>query len=162
MGIDFVIKPNWDGEEGAWGATAGPQSFNWGGSFVHGCYGTDNPEHIKEIILAVTGNKDNLVKITKDYLDFTNTVSGMKEVAEDESFAADFLGGENPFKYFQPAADKISMTTLSAYDQGCVELIQNAFADYFDGNVDYDTAKKNFETAIMERYPEITAVNWPE
>ena len=161
-GIDFVLNPNWDGDAGAWAVTDGPQAFNWGGSFVHGCAGTDNPEHVKEIILAVTANKDNLMKITKDYLDFTNTTSGMKEIAEDDSFGAEFLGGENPFKYFQPAAASIQMTTLSPYDQGCVELIQSSFGDYFQGQVDFDTAKANFEKAIMERYPDITAVNWPE
>ena len=161
-GIDFVLNPNWDGDEGEWAVTDGPQAFNWGGSFVHGTAGTDNPEHVKEIILAVTGNKDNLMKITKDYLDFTNTMSGMKEIAEDESFGADFLGGENPFTYFQPAAESIEMTTLSPYDQGCVELIQSSFTDYLQDQVDYDTAKENFERAIKERYPEITAVNWPD
>ena len=161
-GIDFVLNPNWDGEAGAWAVTDGPQSFNWGGSFVHASVGTDNAEHVKEIMLAVTADKDNLTKITKDYLDFTNTQSGMKEIAEDDSFGAEFLGGENPFKYFQPAASDIKMTTLSPYDQGCVELIQNSFSDYLQGQVDYDTAKANFEKAIKERYPDITAVNWPE
>ncbi len=112
-------------------------------------------------MLAVTADKDNLMQITKDYLDFTNTQSGMEEIANDESFGAEFLGGENPFKYFQPAAASIQMTTLSPYDQGCVELIQSSFNDYFQGQVDFDTAKANFERAIMERYPEITAVNWP-
>jgi hypothetical protein len=161
-GIDFVLNPNWDGEVGAWAVTDGPQAFNWGGSFVHGCAGTDNAEHVKEIILAVTGSKDNLIKITKDYLDFTNTQSGMKEIAEDTSFGAEFLGGENPFTYFQPAAASIQMTTLSPYDQGCVELVQNSFGDYLQGQIDFETAKQNFERAIQERYPEITAVNWPE
>jgi ABC-type glycerol-3-phosphate transport system substrate-binding protein len=161
-GIDFVLNPNWDGEAGEWAVTNGPQAFNWGGSFIHGCTGTDNAEHVKEIILAVTANKDNLMKITTEYLDFTNTKSGMEEIAKDESFKAEFLGGENPFTYFQPAAANISMTTLSPYDQGCVELIQNSFGDYFQGQIDYETGKENFERAIMERYPEITAVNWPE
>ncbi len=161
-GIDFVLSPNWDGETGAWAVTDGPQAFNWGGSFVHGCAGTDDPEHVREIMLAVTADKDNLVQITRDYLDFTNTQTGMQEIAEDDSFSAEFLGGENPFKYFQPAASSIEMTTLSPYDQGCVELVQNAFSDYLQGQIDFETAKANFETAIKERYPEITAVNWPE
>ncbi len=161
-GIDFVLNPNWDGEAGAWAVTDGPQAFNWGGSFVHGCAGTDDPEHVKEIILAVTGSKENLIKITRDYLDFTNTQSGMKEIAEDTSFGAAFLGGENPFTYFQPAASSIQMTTLSPYDQGCVELVQNSFGDYLQGQIDFETAKQNFERAIQERYPEITKVNWPE
>ena len=161
-GIDFTLKPNWDGEDGAWAVTNPPQEYNWGGSYIHAATGTDNSEHAKDIILALTGNKDNLLKISKDYSDFTNTKSGMQEVATDDTFASDFLGGQNPFTYFSPVAENIKIAPLSAYDQGCVELIQNAFSDYFQGQVDYDKAKSNFETAIKERYPEIQEVNWAE
>lgn len=162
-GIDFTLKPNWDGEDGAWGVTNPPQEYNWGGSYIHAATGTDNVEHVKDIILSLTANKDNLLKISKDYLDFTNTVSGMQEVADnDEEFASDFLGGQNPYKYFAPVAENIKMAPLSSYDQGCVELIQNSFGDYFQGNIDFDRAKENFEIAIQERYPDITEVQWPE
>ena len=161
-GIDFTLKPNWDGEDGAWAVTNPPQEYNWGGSYIHAATGTDNPEHAKDIILAMTADKDNLLKISEDYSDFTNTKSGMQEVAKDDTFASDFLGGQNPFTYFSPVAENIKIAPLSAYDQGCVELIQNAFSDYFQGQVDYDKAKSNFETAIKERYPEIQEVNWAE
>lgn len=161
-GIDFTLKPNWDGGDGAWAVTNPPQEYNWGGSYIHACTGTDNPKHVKDIILAVTGNKDNLLKISKDYLDFTNTKSGMKEAAEDDkSFASGFLGGQNSFEYFTPVAENIVIAPLSAYDQGCVELIQNSFSDYFQGQVDFEKAKSNFETAIKERYPDTTEVQWP-
>ena len=162
-GIDFVLEKNWDGGQGAWAVTTPPQEYNWGGSYVHGCTGTDNPEHVKEIILAVTADKDNLLKISRDYLDFTNTTSGMQEAAaDDENYASEFLGGQNSFTYFAPVAENIKIAPLCAYDQGCVELIQNAFSDYLQGKVDFDKAKSNFETAIIERYPDITAVEWPE
>lgn len=162
-GIDFVLKPNWDGEAGAWAVTAPPQEYNWGGSYLHGCTGTDNPEHVRDIILAVTADKENLLKISKDYLDFTNTTSGMKEAAEDDAnFSSEFLGGQNSFTYFAPVAENIKIAPLCAYDQGCVELIQNAFSDYLQGSIDYEKAKSNFETAIIERYPDITAVEWPK
>lgn len=161
-GIDFVLKPNWDGEEGAWAVTNPPQEYNWGGSYIHGCQGTDNPEHVKDIIMAMTGNKENPLKISKDYSDFTNTRSGMKEAASDTNFASAFLGGQNPFEYFAPVAENIQIAPLSAYDQGCVELIQNAFTDYFHDKVDFEKAVSNFETAIKERYPDITEVQWPE
>ena len=161
-GIDFTLKPNWDGEDGAWAVTNPPQEYNWGGSYIHVATGTDNTEHAKDIILALTGNKDNLLKISQDYADFTNTKSGMQEAASDDAFASDFLGGQNPFEYFAPVAENIKIAPLSPYDQGCVELIQNAFSDYFQGNVEFDKAKTNFETAIMERYLEITEVQWPE
>ncbi len=162
-GIDFVLNPNWDGDLGTWAVTNPPQEYNWGGSYVHGCAGTDNPEHVKDIILAVTANKDNLLKISQDYSDFTNTISGMQEAAEnDEKFSSEFLGGQNPFVYFAPVAENIQIAPLSAYDQGCVELIQSAMGDYLQDKIDFEKAKENFEIAIKERYPEITEIQWPE
>ena len=160
-GIDFTLSPNWDGDAGSWAVTNPPQEYNWGGSYIHAATGTDNPEHAKD--LAMTADKDNLLKISKDYSDFTNTKSGMAEAATDDAnFSSEFLGGQNPFAYFAPVAENIKIAPLSAYDQGCVELIQNSFSDYFQGNVDFDKAKANFETAIKERYPEISEVKWPE
>ncbi len=82
-----------------------------------------------------------------------------RKLLQNADFASDFLGGQNPFAYFAPVAENIKIAPLSAYDQGCVELIQNAFSDYFQGKVDFDKAKANFETAIKERYPEITEIS---
>lgn len=162
-GIDFTLKPNWDGGDGAWAVTNPPQEYNWGGSYVHACTGTDNPQHVKDIILALTADKDNLLKISKEYSDFTNAQSSMQAAAKDDAnFSSDFLGGQNAFQYFAPVAENIVMAPLSAYDQGCVELIQNSFSDYLQGKVDFEKAKANFETAIKERYPEITEIQWPE
>lgn len=161
-GIDTQIKPNCE-EDGLWGVTTPPQPFNWGGSYLHACRGTDNPEHVKDIILAMTANEDNLLDISKKYLDFTNTEKGMDAAADDDAnFSSDYLGGQNPIKYYAPVAKSIKMAPLSQYDQGCVEEFQNAFGDYLQGQIDYDTAKGNFETAIRERYPDITEIQWPE
>ena len=148
-GIDFTLKPNWDGGDGAWAVTNPPQEYNWGGSYVHACTGTDNPQYVKDIILSVTADKENLLKISKDYTDFTNTRTSMQAAAtDDKTFASAFLGGQNAFKYFAPVAENIVIAPLSAYDQGCVELIQNSFSDYFQGSVDFDKAKSNFERKI--------------
>ncbi|MFR5373008.1 MAG: hypothetical protein ACLTGJ_05430, partial [Faecalibacterium prausnitzii] len=86
-----------------------PQEYNWGGSYIHACTGTDNLEHVRDIILALTSNKDNLLKISKDYLDFTNTMSGMRDAATDDSFASSFLGGQNAYEYFAPVAENIKI-----------------------------------------------------
>ena len=162
-GIDFTLKPNWDGEDGQWAVTNPPQEYNWGGSYIHAATGTDNPQHAKDIILALTGDKDNLLTISKDYSDFTNIKTGMQEAANDDAnYSSEFLGGQNAFKYFAPVAENIKIAPLSSYDQGCVELIQNSFSDYLQGKVTFDKAKENFETAIKERYPDITEIQWPE
>jgi len=56
----------------------------------------------------------------------------------------------------------IDLSNISPYDQGFTELFQNTFGDYFNNVIDFETAKSNFETAIAERYPELTGgVKWP-
>lgn len=162
-GINNRMADNWDGEEGSWAVTNAPLGYNWGGSYLHAATGTDNPQHVKDIILALTGNTDNLLTIAKKYTEFTNAKSVMDTAAQDNSFASKFLGGQNPYEYFSESLASIKMAPLSAYDQGCVETITgDASTSYFDGKIDLDKAKENFETAIKERYPEITEIQWPE
>ena len=89
-------------------------------------------------------------------------MTGMEEAATDDSLCLGLPGRPERLRVFAPVAENIAIAPLSSYDQGCVELIQNAFSDYFQGNVDFDRAKENFETAIKERYPDITTVVWPD
>ena len=162
-GVNFTIKPNTgDAGAGDWAVCNGPQAYNWGGSFIIGATGTDNPALVKKVMLELTATKDTLLKITADTLDYTNTISGMKDIAADDSKGgSDFLGGENPYKYFAPQAETIKMDKITPYDQGCCECLQNAMNDYFNGNTTFEQAKEAFATAIKERYPELTKVNWP-
>lgn len=83
----------------------------------------------KDIILAMTGDKDTLLKISQDYADFTNTKSGMQEAANDDAtYGSEFLGGQNPFQYFAPVAENIKIAPLSCLRSGMCgvdpELIQ--------------------------------------
>ena len=133
-----------------------------GGTWICATAGTDNTATVKDVMEKLTCDSDIMKQITLDTQDYTNNKTAMNAIAEDPEFGSDFLGGQNPFTYFSPVAENIKIAPLSAYDQGCVELIQNAFSDYFQGQVDYDKAKSNFETAIKERYPEIQEVNWAE
>ncbi len=164
-GINFTLVAN-AGEEGKgdWATCNGPQPYYWGGSWLVAANGTDNVDTIKDIMLKLTCTKDIMKEMTlnQKIQDYTNTVSGMKEIAESSSFKSEFLGGQNHVALFADVAPKIDMSNVSPYDQGCNEKIQNAFRDYFNGNVDFDTAKKNFEAAIKEVYPDIKEVVWPE
>ena len=161
-GINFTLVGN-AGEEGFgdWAVCEGPQPYYWGGTWLCAARGTDNTELVKDVMIQLTANADIMKDITNVTQDYTNTVSAMQEIAEDPNFASAFLGGQNHIALFSEVAPTIDMSNVSAYDQGCNEKIQAAFKDYFDGNVDIDTAKANFETAIRELYPEITEVVWP-
>ena len=140
----------------------GPQPYYWGGTWICAATGTDNTELVADVMKQLTCNADIMKQITLDTQDYTNTVKGMTEIAEDPDFGSAFLGGQNHVALFLEAAQKIDMSNISPYDQGCNEGIQGAFKDYFDGSVDLDGAKANFEKTIKEKYPEIKSVNWPE
>ena len=53
-------------------------------------------------------------------------------------------------------AKGISRANITGYDQTCREQIQAAMKDYYDGNVDLETAWDNFYTAVEEKHPELT------
>ncbi len=163
-GINFTLVGN-AGEAGFgdWAVCEGPQPYYWGGTWMAAANGTDNADQVKDIMLALTCNKEIMKSITSDpeIQDYTNTVSGMQELAADPNYGSEFLGGQNHIALFSEVAPNIDMSNVSPYDQGCNEKIQQAFKDYFDRNVDMDTAKANFETSIKELYPEITEVVWP-
>lgn len=152
-------KPG-EGTYGDWAAVNGPQPYYWGGTWICAAAGTDNAETIKDVMAKLTCDKDIALAITTDTQDYTNNVEAMNELASSD-YASAFLGGQNHIALFAKAAPNIDMSNAGPYDQGCNEGIQTAFKDYFDGVVDIDTAKKNFETIIMEKYPELTEVVWP-
>ena len=145
---------------GDYAVCEGPQPYYWGGTWICAAAGTDNAETIKDVMAKLTCDKNIALAITTDTQDYTNNVEAMDELASSD-YASAFLGGQNHIALFAKAAPNIDMSNAGPYDQGCNEGIQTAFKDYFDGVVDIDTAKKNFETIIMEKYPELTEVVWP-
>lgn len=171
-GINFTLLGNSledpDGEAavgngiyGDYAVCEGPEAYYWGGTWICAAAGTDNTATVKDVMEKLTCDSDIMKQITLDTQDYTNNKSAMNAIAEDPEFGSAFLGGQNHIALFAEAAEKIDMSNAGKYDQGCNEKFQAAFKDYFDGSVDLDTAKANFETAIMELYPNLTEVVWP-
>ncbi len=151
-----------NGIYGDYAVCQGPASWYWGGTWICGAAGTDNPTLVADVMRKLTCDKDIMKQITLDTQDYTNNQAAMTEIAEDPDFGSDFLGGQNHIALFVEAAPLIDMSNAGPYDQGINEGMQTAFKDYFEGTVDEDKAKANFETAIKEKYPELETVNWPE
>ena len=83
-------------------------------------------------------------------------LTSMEEMAADESYGDAVLGGQNPLAMFCAGADKIDLSNMSIYDQGCNEEFQNAMKNYFEGNATYDEALDLFYKAVVEKYPELS------
>jgi hypothetical protein len=157
--INFCMAADTEGSvanAGRWGLCVGPQSFYWGGTWICGAVGSDNPSLVKDIMLTMTTDKAVLKEIVEKDSDCVNSPSLLKELASDTSFSSKILGGQNPYQQLADGADKVDMSNISDYDQGCNESFQAAMKDYFEGKVDYDKAIANFQTAVKEKYPELS------
>ncbi|MBR1765257.1 MAG: carbohydrate ABC transporter substrate-binding protein [Ruminococcus sp.] len=169
-GIPFTLLPNTvdtaldkggeaavgNGGYGEWRACPGPQAYFWGGTWICGCYGSDNIAITRDIMLKLTCDTATMKKITDKEQDYTNNKAAIKELI-DGGYKNDFLGGQDHLSLLTEAADKIDLTNkLSAYDQGCNEQFQGAMKDYFLGNSTYDEALANFKSLITTQYGDLT------
>mgnify|MGYP000423535010 CR=1 FL=1 len=150
-----------NGIYGDYAVCEGPQPYYWGGTWICAAAGTDNIPTIKDVMYSLTCDADIMTKITEDTQDYTNCKSAMDSIAADPNFGSAFLGGQNHIALFAEVAPTIDMSNAGPYDQGCNETFQSCFKDYFDGTVDLETAKKNFEDQIKVKYPELSSVEWP-
>lgn len=141
---------------GGWGFTVGPQSFYWGGTWICAAKGTDNPTLVKDIILKMTTDKDVMKEIATADSDCVNNKEVLADLAGSEDGNLKVLGGQNPYALLAEGAEKVDMSNISDYDQGCNEEFQGAMKNYFDGNASYDEALTQFNKAIKEKYPELT------
>ena len=157
--IDFSMSADQDGsvgKDGGWAATEGPQGFYWGGTWITAATGTDNPTLVADIMKTMTTNVDVMKEIVTADNDFVNNKPAMEEMAADESYGDAVLGGQNPLAMFCAGADKIDLSNMSIYDQGCNEEFQNAMKNYFEGNATYEEALDLFYKAVVEKYPELS------
>lgn len=157
--VDFSMAADAEGSianAGQWGACSGPQGFFWGGTWMCPATGTDNPTLVKDLILTMTANDDVLKEIVVDDNDFTNSKPVMDAMAADTSYSSKVLGGQNPLGMYCAGVEKIDLSNLSDYDQGCNEEFQKAMKNYFEGNATLDEALELFYKGVQEKYPELT------
>jgi len=156
--FNFCLHADEEGSvahDGGWGLVTGPQSFYWGGTWICAAQGTDNPELVKDIILTMTTDNDVMKEIAQVDADCVNNKEVLAELAADDSGNLALLGGQNPYEMLAAGAENVDMSNISPYDQGCNEEFQGAMKNYFDGNADYDAALAQFNSAIVEKYPEL-------
>ena len=139
--------------DGGWGFVNGPQGFYWGGTWICGAVGTDNPTLVKDIILTMTTDNDVLKEIATADSDCVNNKEVLAELAADESGNIALLGGQNPYEVLAAGAENIDMSNTSNYDQGCNEKFQLALKGYFDGTTDLDSALAQFDSDVKTVYP---------
>lgn len=144
-----------NGTFGDWAACYGPQSYFWGGSWLSACKGSDNLNLVATIMKTMTCDAAIMEKNTRDTLDMTNNKLAMEKIANDTTYEAKILGGQNHIALFTKAAEKINMKNITPYDQVITEEFQGAMKDYFTGKVTYDKALETFYSKAITRAPSL-------
>ena len=142
------------GSYGDWAVVTGPQSFNWGGSFICGAAGTDNAKLVADIMKKLCYDKDIMFNISKDTSDFVNNKAANKKL-EEKNVTSDFLGGQSLVKALSSAADNINCSNVSPYDQMYIESLMAKMKDYYQGKVSKEKAIDNFKNEVIKSYPDL-------
>lgn len=143
------------GSYGDWALCTGPQSFNWGGSFICAAAGTDNAALVADIMKKFCVDKDTMCKISKGTQDFVNNKEANAQL-EADGVTSDFLGGQSLVAALGEAADKIDCSNVSPYDQMCIENLMAAMKDYYDGKSSKEDAIAKWKEETLKSYPELS------
>ena len=142
--------------QGGWGFCEGPQPYYWGGTWICAATGTDNADAVKDLILTMTTDQSVLKEMALADSECVNSKTVLADLASSDEGKLDILGGQNPYEQLAAGAEKIDLSNLSPYDQGCNEEMQNAMKAYFEGTADKDACLEQFYNAVIEKYPNLS------
>ncbi|MBQ5978306.1 MAG: carbohydrate ABC transporter substrate-binding protein [Oscillospiraceae bacterium] len=143
------------GCSGDWAICEGPAAHFWGGTWLLAPAGTDNASMVADIMNTFINNEDVCSKLVSDENQFSNNQKVNAKFAEDPNYGNAFLGGQNDVAVFSAMTSNIKWENHTIYDQLLNEGLQNNMQEFFKGEVDKETALKNFYNYVNETYPTI-------
>ena len=153
---NFCMTNAMDPENGCvgdWSIVKGPQAYFWGGTWLLAATGSDNTEMLKDIFETFTINEEVCENLVKNENQYPNNTKIAEKFANDSTYGnTAILDGQNDIAVFAQLAGDIKWENHTNYDQLLNEGLQNKLQEYFKGNVDKDTAMKNFYNYVKETY----------
>lgn len=167
---------------GDWAAIPGPMPYFWGGTWFAVPKDAANKAMGKEFVKFATLSYEHLKKwalgyYTNEYLrkidpsvekeisqpagDFVSSKKVVDEITPkfENTQAAKFLGGQNPYVVFSQAAQKVNLAQGIKNLQGTDDVIQRVIwdplEDYASGKISRDEAIKRFKEGVKNALPEV-------
>ena len=182
-GLPYVLSGNaGDATKGDWGCVAGPQAYQWGGTWVGVMKNAKNPEVAKEFVKFVALDETNLTNwatgvYTHDYLaaidpelagpagegelnqpagDFVSSKKVVDAITAsfDNSEMSQFLGGQNSYAGFAAAAPNVSARLFQGSDESVQNMLLDAIRQYASGAQTKDEAIATFKDAVAAAFPD--------
>ena len=143
------------GCSGDWAICEGPAAHFWGGTWLLAPAGTDNASMAADIMNTFINNEEVCSALVQNEAQFSNNQKVNAKFAEDPNYGNAFLGGQNDVALFSSMTSNIKWENHTIYDQLLNEGLQNNMQEFFKGQVDKETALKNFYNYVNETYPTI-------
>ena len=155
-GLHFWLKPNGgEATQGDWRMVQGPASYFRGGTWIGMLGSSDMQDAASELIAYVTTNEEFLNSWAKDTGDVVSNKKVVESIKDD--YSDEYLGGQNHYTAFADMIPDINASIITEYDQTLNELfLDHALTPYSKGEVDKDTAIKNFKDQVVNSFPELT------
>ncbi len=135
---------------GDWGMVNAPGSFFWGGTWLMASKDCDMKADAGQVMYDLCISEDNLKAMAAGG-EFVNSVPVMTEVANDPSFAIDWLGGQNPAGVLLASASTIDNSTVGPNDGTINDLFQQAVGSYLSGDIaTVADAEASFEANVKD------------
>lgn len=163
LGLDGVLKPacmgtmQGEGSYGDWACCAGPQPFNWGGSWFAVLSESKMKNEAAVFLEYFIMEEEAMKRCALISRSFSSNITVVEAIKYDSQFIDPFLGGQNYYAVMASAASEIDMSSLSAYDS----FINLAFADcvreYAFGYSTKEQALEHFRSVVFSAYPELAS-----
>lgn len=160
--LHWTIKPSsggtavGEGTYGDWAMIQGPQEYYWGGTWLAASEKCSDTELAGLIMKFMTCDVDNMYNIAADTLDYVNNKESIANLIKDGKGTFDFLGGQDFLSVFAPLAEKVNVSTMTAYDQNINKAFDAQVKEYSLGNKDKETALADFKASVIDIYPNLT------
>lgn len=144
--VDFILTPSFSVISGDWAFCRGPAGWYWGGSYVSVAAGSKNKDEAAYILKKISCDEKAMELIHKTNGEFVNNRNVMNKVALSRDAGKDFLGGQNPFKFFCYSAETVGGVVADDY------TISSSFVacmkDYISGVCSKEEAILNFKKEV--------------
>ncbi len=134
-------------------AIKGPQSYNWGGTWMMVHPETEYAKEAADFIQWSTLDTTRAKAYAQASGDFVGIKSVMDELVEGTSDA--FLGGQNHYKFFQTAAESVSVDAITAYDYDISAFYGDAIKRLVTDQENWDQAMASFIAQTKNAYPSL-------
>lgn len=149
MGLD-TASGGTNPTSGEWGLVSAPTPFYWGGTWMMASTYCDMKASVAQIMRDIAIDTDNLQAMA-DGGEFVNNVSIMTDIAADDSFACDYLGGQNPAAVLLDSASTIDNSLVSKYDKDINDLFSSAVNSYLASeDRDWATEQASFVAGVED------------